>query len=225
MTDDSHNTSPRAPESNCEVQVGSAHYEWDRYDKLRRWKSYWFQIHAIAKYHPRRVLEVGCGSGVLAWYLRDRLGLKVTTFDVDERLGPDVVGDLRALRDHFDADSFDCVVAFQVLEHLPYAQAMQAFQQMVSVSRGNIIVSLPCNGYPLEVRVNVLRRAWSWSFASRLSPRREWAFDGEHYWELGTKQHPISAVRRDVEQHADVLQAYFCPENSYHYFLECRVRE
>lgn len=79
---------------------------------------------AVLESAPRRVLEVGCGTGDFAARLRDR-GLEVVAVDQSEQMvdlarrrGVDArVGDVRALP--FDDRSFDVAVANFMLYHVP----------------------------------------------------------------------------------------------------------
>lgn len=52
------------------VQVAPEHYDFERYEELERWISYWYQIRAVLAVKPRTVLEIGPGSGVFNRYLR-----------------------------------------------------------------------------------------------------------------------------------------------------------
>src|SRR6266404_9387668 len=144
-----------APVQSCftPVQVGTDHYGPANYDALHRWISYWYQMQAIVRCRPSTVLEIGIGSGVLNRYLRDRLGLEVTTVDFDESLQPDRVGDVRELDSIVQQNSFDVVVAFQVLEHLPFSDFIPALRQLANASRGSVVLSLPHYGYDCQLRL------------------------------------------------------------------------
>src|SRR5450759_4179863 len=63
------------------------------------------------------VLEIGCGDGWVGRYLRERGVDRVIGIDTNPPAA--VVGDIREWRDlGFDAESFDVIVAFEVLEHV-----------------------------------------------------------------------------------------------------------
>jgi SAM-dependent methyltransferase len=80
---------------------------------------------AIAERAPRRVLEVGSGTGALAARIASELGVEIVGLDQSERMveltrarGVEaVIGDAQALP-YADA-SFDCVLAAWVLYHVP----------------------------------------------------------------------------------------------------------
>lgn len=205
------------------VQVEDGFYEFDRYVTDERWASFWHQIRAVLGTRPATVLEVGPGFGATTFGLR-RAGVNVTTFDFDPALKPDVVGDVRRLGELVPAKSFDTACAFQILEHLPFEDFPVALEALAGAARRNVIISLPYWGYPLEFRFRFLKNRFSGRFARKLSRNPVWTFDGQHYWELGTKGHSVARVERELEKHFIVRKKYFCPDYSYHYFFECEVR-
>jgi SAM-dependent methyltransferase len=78
---------------------------------------------AVAESSPRRVLDVGCGTGEFAEHVASELGAEVFCVDISSRMieltsarGIEArVGDVQHLS--FEDDSFDCVVANWVLYH------------------------------------------------------------------------------------------------------------
>ena len=103
--------------SNFETQVSKEHYNIKEYDTTYRFISYFHQIEETLRTNPRTVLEVGVGNKIVSNYLRE-YGVKVKTCDFDKGLKPDVVADVRKLP--FRDREFDTVIAFEVLEHLPF---------------------------------------------------------------------------------------------------------
>ena len=106
------------------------------------------QVAEDPKGEPKRVLEVGCGEGVIADKLHRRFGEVVALDLPDAGLrawwqnypGP---GYLHADAHHlpFEDDQFDMVVSVEVLEHL--TDPMQGLREMARVCRRNLIVSVP----------------------------------------------------------------------------------
>lgn len=123
------------------VQVPKSHYEGD-YDTLERFQSYWHQLREATELGGR-VLEIGIGNGAVSAVLRAR-GLEVVTADIARELGPDVVADVRELP--FEHASFDGVMAFEVLEHLPWADLPKAFGELRRVARRWALISVPSVG-------------------------------------------------------------------------------
>jgi SAM-dependent methyltransferase len=193
-------------------QVERSHY-FRGYDTPDRFASYWHQIDETSRLGGR-VVEIGTGNGAVAAVLRAR-GFDVTTVDIDEALGPNVVADIRGLP--FPDGSFDTVLASEVLEHLDWAEVPRAVSELARVARRGAVVSVPDSNaaFALQVRVpNVLqvgrmvvRRRMSirdglWALAQGPSWRRSGGTvsrfaeigrlhpdappgSAQHYWEIG----------------------------------------
>ena len=104
----------------------------------------------IASDHPRldRILVVGCGSGLEAAILAQRLGAKVTGIDVMTSFDPIAARHARLLTCDarslpFRAETFDYVYSFHALEHIP--QPSLAVREMHRVLRpdGGFFVGTP----------------------------------------------------------------------------------
>ena len=100
--------------------------------RMRAWRDYRegpdvreAALEAIAEARPRRVLEVGCGTGIVAARLAAGLGAEVTGIDTSERMveltrarGVDArVADVQELP--FADGTFDVVAALWMLYHVP----------------------------------------------------------------------------------------------------------
>jgi hypothetical protein len=195
-------------------QVDATHYALGEYDDFKRWTSYWHQIQTIRRCRPRNVLEIGVGSGVLTWYMRERLKIDVTTVDIDPVLEPDVLSDVRELCGRVAPGSFDLVCAFQVLEHLPFDQFEAALSELAAVSRDQVVITLPNNGRTLQLRMDVWR--FQMAFGRKLGWRRQWRFDGQHHWEVGTIGHSAREVRRRFSRVLTLEREAIYPDNPYH---------
>lgn len=201
-----------------EKQVNKDHYDFLKYMNKNRWVSIWHQIHEVLSLSPENILEIGSGPGVFK-ILISHLGLSIRNVDIDPDLKPDFVASACELP--LQDNSFDCVCAFQMLEHLPYEQSMRAFKEMVRVSKKYIVISLPD-----------VRALWLYSFylpkigqIEFFIPRPrfrapEHHFDGEHYWEIGKKGYSNEKVLFDlIQNQVKLLKNFRVRENTYHNFF------
>jgi SAM-dependent methyltransferase len=135
-----------------DVQVGSDWYG-ENYDSPDRLLSYGEQIGAVVAHAGPgvRLLEIGIGNGTVTAALRAR-GLDVVTADFDSDLRPDVVADVRGLP--FPDNNFDGVLAFEILEHVPWDDVPTAFGELRRVAAW-ALVSVPNVGPVLSLRARL----------------------------------------------------------------------
>lgn len=103
---------------------------------------------------PRRVLEVGCGTGALAARMLSELGCELVAIDQSPdmvaaaaRLGVDArLGDVQALE--FESGAFDCAVAAWMLYHV--SDRDRALAELARVLRpGGALVAITNGGEAL----------------------------------------------------------------------------
>lgn len=213
--------------NNYQIQeVEDSHYTAPVYDSRDHWISYWYQIDAIKRSGAKKILEIGPGTGTTTAYLRSQLNLDVTTFDYDSRIKADIQGDIREIGGLIAENSYDAVLAFEILEHIPFDNIPNVLEQIACITRRHFLVSVPHRGNPIQIRIH----AWRFNFVlSRkfIFPWRNnlWEYDGMHYWEIGAKQYPLQRVVQAMEQDFEIKSHYFCPDYSYHYFFECEKKQ
>lgn len=202
-------------------QVDRSHYDFARYMSRARWASIWHQLDEVLRLAPAQVLEVGPGSGVFK-AAATAFGQQVITLDPDPELRPDIVGSALALP--LTDDAVDLTCAFQVLEHLPYSDALLAFSEMTRVARRHVVISLP-DAKPLwHYRVHVphigSRDLW---MARPFHRPRKHVFDGEHHWEINVEGFPLQRVCHDLGRMARLIRRFRAPDNAYHHFFVFEV--
>ena len=116
----------------------------------------------LAGLAPRRILEIGVGEGHVMTRVRERFpGVPLVGLDLpDEALRdewkqqglPCMFGDATTLP--FPDDSFDLVLAIEVLEHVPGPEA--ALAELARVCSGTFVASVPFE--PIWRAGNILRR-------------------------------------------------------------------
>lgn len=196
-----------------------SHYAFERYDGLRRWISYWYQVDRVLSGPPGAVLLVGVGSGVTVRELRAR-GRQVTTLDVDTELEPDVVASVAELP--FEDGAFASSVCCQVLEHLPWEQARVAMAELRRVTSGRLVISVPDVRYyaGLGLFDGVRRKEW---FPRLDLPRilGRANVPEEHCWEIGRAGTPPGMVRSALEAAGMVVEEDFRVRlfPYHHYFI------
>ncbi|MDN5715803.1 MAG: class I SAM-dependent methyltransferase [Janibacter sp.] len=103
-------------------------------------------IEIVAEKRPARLLDIGCGRG----FLLDRLGevglTGMTGMDVYDDVRSDrwdyVRGDVTQ-RLPFDDQSFDCVVAGEIIEHVPDPDSFLREIRRVLTPGGTVVLSTP----------------------------------------------------------------------------------
>ena len=194
------------------------------YDSKRRFASYWHQIREVLKRSPESVLEIGVGSGFVSNYLRSH-GVTLTTIDIESDLGADTVGDARDLP--FEDQSFDIVTAYEVLEHMPFADALIALREMRRVAKGYVIISVPdaTRAARIQFPVPGIMHVRKLITIPRLFPPVHMRTKSGHEWEIGKKGYRLSFVRHEIEKQGLIIEkTYRVFENPYHRFFVLRPR-
>jgi ubiquinone/menaquinone biosynthesis C-methylase UbiE len=191
-----------------------------RYNTMKRFSSYWTQIDETlrAAGTTGRVLEIGVGTGLTAWYL-EKIGLTVMTVDHQPERGPTVAADLRSMP--FADSSFDAVVAFQVLEHIPFGEFTGALRELSRISKRSVVISLPDTSAKVSLAVSLpklgsVNKVLKVPFYARKSADRSIG----HHWEIGILGHSLERVTAAIEDAGlQVLRQYNLKENPYHQFF------
>lgn len=193
----------------------------------QRWLALGKQLDIVAGTGAKAVLEIGAGSGIAAFAMREA-GIDVKTFDMDDALAPDFVGDVRRLIDVIPARSFDCVLAAQVLEHIPWDDVPSALKGMHTVTRRWCIVSVPVAGITLRASLRWGRhRFHDWGIGGRMPAfwRGKGNFDsGEHRWELGTRHFTRKAFRQLLNRNFTIREESRHPTHDHMIFYLCEKR-
>jgi len=201
-----------------EVQVLKEQY-YKGYDDLTRFVSYFYQINSAIELNPKTILEVGIGNKTVCNYLK-QFGFDVTTCDFDTNLDPDKVADIRDLP--FEDNTFDVVLAYEILEHIHFKDVSIALSELNRVSKKNVIISIPYSSFFIEIVHTVsipffykqLHFALSVPFFTHKFKKTN-----EHYWEMGCKNYSKKEIRKLLKRYFEIKKEFQPILIPYHYFF------
>ena len=200
------------------IQVETVHYSFDKYVHQERWVSYWYQIKEVLDLGTDiSVLDIGPGSSFMQNSISTFApNITYKSVDIDTSLQPDFVGSVVNLP--LEDASVDCVTAFQVLEHIQYSDVDTALSEIARVSKEYAIISLPHFGPQMTfgLKVPFVPKI---EFAFKLPWPKKLIFNGQHYWEIGRKGHPLRKIRKSIKQHFVIEREYVPFQNQYHRFF------
>lgn len=203
------------------AQVDKDHYRFEDYVEKTRWMSFYYQIQEILAFRDAKsILEIGPGMSLLRHIIeRENPDCRYATLDIAEDLEPDLVGSATDIP--AEDGEFDAVVAFQILEHLPYDQVPTALAEIRRVAGHGAILSLPHFGpsFRFQLAIPMLPKV---KFAVRIPYPKEHKFDGEHYWEIGKRGYPAKRLRAEISEFFHIEKEFVPFEMMYHRFYICR---
>jgi predicted SAM-dependent methyltransferase len=199
-------------------QVDKTHYQFKQYMLKERWISTWHQLDEVMSLNPSSVLEIGSGPKIFK-VIFSYFSISIETVDIDLELKPDYVASATKLP--FKDNSYDCVCSFQMLEHLPYEQALQAFGEMSRVARKNIVVSLPDAKRVLHFMIQLPKIGLlAFNIPILAAMPKIHKFDGQHYWEINKRNYPLEKIANDFSlKNVHLLKTYRVGEHPYHRFF------
>lgn len=153
------------------------------------------------------------------YFTKNFFGGGVYTFDFDKTLNPDFFGDLRDIGVIVNNLKVDCILCCQVLEHLEYKYLDKILEQFALLSK-NIIISVPYCRIPLcGINIKLPKRKYATITMSIPKFYKRFTFNGEHYWELGTKSYSKKKFISHLTKYFTLLDKYCVPEFNYHLFF------
>jgi len=199
-----------------EKQVPKTAYQFEKYCGIDRWSSYYYQLREILAQAPVSVLEVGVGDHVIGDYLKGNTPVNYRSLDIASDLHPDIVGSVEQIP--LPDEDVDIVVAFEILEHLPFEKFEGALQELSRVAKNSVIISLPHFGPSIrfECKIPFLPTL---RFACKVPFPKAHVFDGQHYWEIGKQGYPLTRITQILEKHFLIKKEFVPFENQYHHFF------
>ncbi|MCK5021966.1 MAG: class I SAM-dependent methyltransferase [Candidatus Pacebacteria bacterium] len=178
-----------------------------------RWYSFYHQYQNIFNLNPKNVLEIGVGGGIVANILREN-NIDITTIDNDPETNPDIIGSVLEipLKDY----SFDMVVAFEILEHLPFESFSIALKEMRRVARKNIIISLPDHGKSLlrlTLKIPFIKEKNIQLRIPAINNKKYWKPSG-HHWEMGNIDYSYNKIAKEINNSGLKIIGSYIPNES-----------
>lgn len=173
---------------------------------------------------PESVLEIGPGPKIVSNILKD-MRIKLTTVDIDFRLRPTVGADVTKLP--FADKTFDCVLAAEVLEHIPFTEVSKALKELSRVSRNAIVITLPhFSHFAPSIALKLFPFVARFSKVFPISFPIKHKFDGQHYWEIGKSGFSLSTVRQMLIDSTGMklTRDYLIEENPFHHVFVLEKR-
>ncbi len=121
--------------------------EWtQKIESREHWGYYWRQASLVEQHVAKndKILEIGVGSGFLQNYLKSR-DWPTFSIDIDGDKGPDFVSDASTF--NFKEISPDCLLAFEIFEHIPFPLFSRTISNISKSQPSVIIFSLPVSVY------------------------------------------------------------------------------
>lgn len=186
-------------------------YLLKNYDHFNRWIDYYYQKELIFETDPKSVLEIGPGSGVLGYILKNS-GVKYKSVDIERTLTSDYIADIRKLP--IKDNMFDTVCAFQVLEHIPFRDFEKALGEMRRVARRNVVISIPYSTFYFSMSfqffsLSIFKKLYHFLNIKPNNPINlglrlptffltDQGMTKHHYWEMGRKGYSKKRIRESI---------------------------
>ena len=105
-----------------------------------RFSSLFMQIKSVTNLsNIKNILEIGPGNQFFSTIIK-MLGYEIKTNDIKKRTNPNYLGDIREIKIE---EKFDLVVAFEVLQHIPFNELKSTLIKLGNISDKYILISLP----------------------------------------------------------------------------------
>ncbi len=215
-----------------EAQIKKDHYFRKKYMRRERLYSYVEQIELVKQYAEAedQVLEIGPGNGFLSHFLNNYLPYtNVTTVDVNPDLKPDIVDDIQAPQTIHEK-SYDSVLCFEVLEHMPFEKSVSAVQNLTRIARKYVLISVPDMRYFIALRFGIfgtLPLHMEKLLSTARWRRRSATFGKDHHWEIGVRTenrlYNAGYVRKKLFRNMDVIKDYRCHLVPWHHFYVVQI--
>jgi 2-polyprenyl-3-methyl-5-hydroxy-6-metoxy-1,4-benzoquinol methylase len=157
------------------------------------------------------ILEIGVGSGFAANYLKSK-GFKVITLDIDAGKNPDIHANIV---EHEFKSKFDHVMAFEILEHIPFVEFCEVVEKVRTIVNGYFFLSLPRNEFLLldfYLKIPIFK-----SMSYRLCVKRRRIITVNHHWEIDYSVYSKKVVEKQFSSVGFEKVKHFQEKSIYYY--------
>lgn len=205
-----------------QLNYDNANYNFSKYVDLPRWNSYYHQIDEVAKCKWKTVLLIWVWDWIVVDTLK-KMWKEVTTFDFDEDLSPDIVGDVTKI-DEIVNKKYDIVVCCQVLEHIPFEVFEPTIKKISNIVNERFILSLPNKNIWIKfwffcpiIRNIILKYHFRFFYQNTWDINKEWFW--YHYWEVDAKPDwKKKNVDKILRKYFSISDCFSPFNNTYHIF-------
>jgi len=206
-----------------DLNTKNINYFGNEYMTPNRFISYYYQILLTMESQPQNILEIGIGNKLVSSHLKNS-GLNVKTYDINSELCPDIIGSITDIP--LENNSFDTILAFEILEHLEWKQSLQAIKELARVSNRKVIISVPYYSatFELILKLPFNRLLFKRSFLDffiriPLTFFKTRMKCPEHFWEIGRKGYSLKKIRNALSQKFVIEKEVRPMMNPGHYFF------
>jgi len=197
-----------------------------KYANKHRWMSYMYQFKEVLNEEYETILIIGVGDGVVPLLIQycikqQNLKTQIITFDKEKDLNPDIVGDIRDIKQLTQQYKIDCILCCEVLEHIEFEYVEQILKDMSEVTK-IAIISLPHSKrslFKLSLKIPRIKE-----INIDLMIPKKFRPNKYHHWELGSwgKCVSIKKIESIITKSFYVIRKYNVPEIKYHLFYVLR---
>lgn len=171
------------------------------------WYRFFFILKELAELEPKSILEIGPGEGTVKRVFEPFTD-RYAVMDLNPRLSPDFLGDIRMPLKGAE-NKFECVIAADILEHIPFDDLPKALQNIQSylMPSGVALVTIPHRAWFLFwlgwlTYTHHIWRAPQWmrNSTQRVRGRRKNPIDPDHQWEIGDGQHKVADIEKAFKE-------------------------
>ncbi|MCP4726491.1 MAG: class I SAM-dependent methyltransferase [bacterium] len=189
-------------------------YQSRNYLSFKRWAGYFLQFDLIRSLNVKNILEIGPGNHILRNIL-NAAGIESRTLDNNSEIKPDLIGDIRYIDQLGLKGKFECIAAFEVLEHISWDELPSVVQQIYDTTSNWAVISVPYAGMSLFSNIRIGRRGMrEYTIGFRVPGfwrSNKYYSKSGHLWECGAKGYSRKKVRDLFKDYFSITKEAFHP--------------